>query len=394
MIAETVRGIIAGVQSGGEAALREYAVKFGDLASAGDKLLLTRSDLKAAFAGLKPAERELLERVGARIRRFAEAQLECFKPLNVEIEGGRAGYSLLPVERVGCYAPGGRYPLPSSVLMTVIPARTAGVRSIVVAAPKPTPVMLAAAFVAGADEFLCVGGAQAVAALAYGAGAVQPCAMIVGPGNAYVTEAKRQVFGTVGIDMLAGPSELLIIADDSADPKVIAADLLAQAEHDTDARPMLLATTETLVCAVQKELAAQLETLPSAPTAGEALKNGFLKAVPDLQSASLESNRVAPEHLQLMVRDPQALLPLLTNYGAVFLGSQTAEVFGDYGAGPNHVLPTAGSARFSSPLSVFTFLRTSTWLDVRESAQLREDSAALSRLEGLEGHARAAEIRM
>jgi histidinol dehydrogenase/phosphoribosyl-ATP pyrophosphohydrolase len=383
------------VRDGGEGAVRALAERFGDLAP-GDPLVIRRPALDAALAALPAEERAVLERTAARIRAFAEARRRDTGDTDVAVEGGRAGVRLAPVARAGCYAPGGRYPLPSSVLMTAITARAAGVAEVWVASPRPAPATLAAAALAGADAVLAVGGAQAIGALAFGAGEVPRCDAIVGPGNRWVTAAKQLVAGTVRIDMLAGPSELLVIADAGAAAATVAADLLAQAEHDPDAVPMLVALDAGVVDAVNAALAAQLATLPTADVAVRALGNGFAVVAADPAEAAAVANRLAPEHLALHVADPEAWASKLTNFGALFLGEGSAEVLGDYGAGPNHVLPTGGAARAFGALDVTTFLRPQGWLAMDGDAAARavaRDAAALARIEGLEAHARAAEGR-
>lgn len=387
--------IVEDVRARGEAALREHAERLGDL-KPGAPLLIDRGALASAFAALAPAQRDLLERTADRIRAFASAQRGALGPLAVSLPGGRAGHEIAPVERAGCYAPGGRFPLPSSVLMTAVTAAAAGVERVIVASPRPATATLAAAHVAGAEALLAAGGAQAIAALAYGAGPVPACDVIAGPGNRWVTAAKKLVAGQVSIDMLAGPSELVVLADETADASVVAADLLAQAEHDPDAMPVLVTPSPALADAVDAQLARQLETLPTAPTARAALKNGFAAIARDLAEAAAASNAVAPEHLEVMVADEAAVRPLLTHYGALFLGAASGEVLGDYGAGPNHVLPTGGTARFSAGLSVLHFLRVRTWLELedgRSARQIVDDAVELARMEGLEAHARAAERR-
>jgi len=382
--------IIADVKNRGWDALIDHARRLGDL-HGGDRAVYTRAGLEDTLASIDRKTRELLGRTATRIRAFAEAQRASISDLTVEVPGGKAGHTIRPVQSAGCYAPGGRYPLPSSVLMTAVTARAAGVETVWVASPRPAPVTLAAAAIAGADGLLAAGGAQAIAALACGAGDVPPCDAVVGPGNRWVTAAKQLVSFGVKIDMLAGPSELVVLADGSADAGLIAADLLAQAEHDPDARPVLVTTDENLIAKVERELAIQLENLPTAGAARTALQNGFALAVPDLDRAIGICDRLAPEHLQLMLPEPAAAAKRLRNYGALFIGS--AEVFGDYGAGPNHVLPTGGGARYTGGLSVLTFLKIQTWLELEESSILAADSAELARLEGLEAHARAAEKR-
>jgi phosphoribosyl-ATP pyrophosphohydrolase/phosphoribosyl-AMP cyclohydrolase/histidinol dehydrogenase len=282
--------------------------------------------------------------------------------------------------------------------MTVVAARVAGVEEVWVASPRPTVATLAAAAIAGADGLLAIGGVQAIGALARGLLGVAPggCDMIVGPGNRWVTAAKQLVSGEVGIDMLAGPSELLILADETADPAVIAADLLAQAEHDDDAVPMVVTTCGESAARINAALASQLATLPTAGTARAALGNGFIAVAASMDEAIALSDRVGPEHLEIIARDAAGIAGRIRNAGAVFIGAGSAEVLGDYGIGPNHVLPTGGTSRFRSGLSVFTFLRVRTWMRVDDpsaASGVLDDAAALARVEGLEGHARAAEIR-
>ena len=280
--------------------------------------------------------------------------------------------------------------------MTAITARAAGVTEVWVASPKPNSVTLAAAAVAGADGVFALGGAQAIAAMAYGVGEVPACDVIVGPGNRYVTAAKKIVSGHVAIDMLAGPSELVVVTDAAANTSCVAADLLAQAEHDADARVVLISLDATIVDRVNEQLASQLPDLPTAATARAALKESFAVVVANVDEAIALCDRLAPEHLQLSVDDPEPYRQKLSHYGALFSGVAGAEVFGDYGAGPNHVLPTGGTARFTGGLSVLNFLRVRTWLhldDMHGAATLARDAAELARLEGLEAHARAASYR-
>lgn len=392
---ERARELIEEVRAGGEAALRRAAERLGDL-SPGAPLVYDRSALAAAFDALAPEAQGVLERTAARIRAFAIAQRDALGSAELPLPGGRAYQDVSPVERAACYAPGGRYPLPSSVLMTAVTARAAGVPLVWVASPRPLPITLAAAHVAGADALLAVGGAHAVAALAYGAGLVPAFDAIVGPGNRFVTAAKQLVSGRVRIDMLAGPSELVVLADESADPELIAADLLGQAEHDVDARPYLVTASRPLIDRVNQALVAQLEALPTRAVAEQAVAGGFALWAANLEAAIEATNQLAPEHLELMVEDPAQVVPRLRHYGGLFVGRGSAEVLGDYGAGPNHVLPTGGTARFSGGLSVFHFLRIRTVLELDE-AQLDEalvdDAVALARLEGLEAHARSAARR-
>jgi phosphoribosyl-ATP pyrophosphohydrolase/phosphoribosyl-AMP cyclohydrolase/histidinol dehydrogenase len=388
--------IVAAVRTHGEAALRAYAERFGDVAP-GAPLWHERAALDKALACLPAHDRERLERVAERIRVFAEAQRCALAAVTVPLPGGAAGQWIAPVERAGCYAPGGRYPLPSSVLMTAVTARVAGVREMWVASPKPAPLTLAAAAVAGADGLLAAGGAHAIAALAYGAGPIAPCDVIVGPGNRYVTAAKQLVAGSTAIDLLAGPSELTVFADEAANPARVAADLLAQAEHDPAAVPLLVTTDPGLAERVDRELERQLSDLPTADVARAALANGGVVVVANVDEGIAVCGAIAPEHVQLELRDAAAVAPRLAHYGAVFLGRLGAEVLGDYGAGPNHVLPTGGTARARGGLSVYTFLRVRTWLrldDAQAARPLIEDAVWLGRAEGLEAHARAAEQRL
>ncbi len=381
----------------GDAAALRHAVRLGDLRD-GDRHLYTADDLREARDRLPVRERDVLERVAERIRAFALAQLGCLNDLTLSIPGGEAGHSCIPVRSAGCYAPGGRFPLPSSVLMTAVTARAAGVERVWVASPRPTDATLAAAAIAGADGLLAIGGVQGVAALARGLLGVPQggCDMIVGPGNRWVTAAKLLISGEVGIDMLAGPSELVVLADETADARVVAADLLAQAEHDEDAIPILISTSAALNSAVEGELARQLAILPTHATARAALRNGYAVIARSMEQAAALSDDIGPEHLEIHARDAQRIASGIRNAGAVFIGAGAAEVLGDYGAGPNHVLPTGGTSRFRAGLSVFTFLRARTWIridEVARAAPILEDAAALARIEMLEGHARSAECR-
>lgn len=312
----------------------------------------------------------------------------------------------------GCYAPGGRYPLPSSVLMTAVTARAAGCQTVILASPKPAPITKAAAYLAGVDVFLCVGGAQAVATMANGLSSgvgtaaasaavvdvVPPCDVICGPGNKWVTAAKSVVSGRCGIDMLAGPSEVLVICDETANPAIVAADLIAQAEHDVVARAVLLSTSATMIADIDAEVDRQVNALPepNRSTALEALKQSFAVHCSSMEQCIQLSDDLAPEHLEIQTKDSRGVAELCNNYGGLFVGAHAAEVLGDYGAGPNHTLPTGGTGRYTGGLSVFNFLRIRTWMrvdDPEQSQGMVSDSIVMARLEGLEGHARAAEAR-
>ena len=387
--------IVERVWREGEPAIRAYAEHFGER-TPDQPLVLGQAEMRVAFESLDKADRAALVRAGERIERFAKAQLGAISPIIVDVPGGQAGHTIEPVGAAGCYAPAGRYPLPSSVLMTGITARAAGCERVVVASPGANPAALAAAHIAGADEFLCVGGAHAIAAMGYGFEGFAGCDVIAGPGNAWVTAAKQLVSGVVGIDMLAGPSELLIIADDSADVATLAADLLAQAEHDTDAVPMLVTTNPLHPDEIQLELARQLETLPTAETARVALGNGFIIVCDSINQAIDLADRIAPEHLEVITRDAESVAQQVRNAGGVFIGPRTAEVLGDYGIGPNHTLPTGGTARFQAGLSVTHFLRLRTWIRIDDptgNEAVLDDTMRIARMEGLIGHERSAAAR-
>ncbi|MFM7118537.1 MAG: histidinol dehydrogenase [Planctomycetota bacterium] len=389
------RAILESLRSGGEPALRaainQYEQRSGDA-----RLTYLPIDFAQALSSISSRQAELLQRVAQRIEDFARAQRGTLSDLELPIAGGRAGHRWVPLRTAGCYVPGGRFPLVSSLLMTAVTARVAGVSQVWIASPIASPLMLAAAAVAGADGLLHAGGAHAIGSLADGCGEVPRCDVIAGPGNRWVTAAKLLVSERVRIDMLAGPSELLIVADETADPDTLAADLLAQAEHDSDARPMLVTNSLDLIEAVNQSLQRQLETLATAANARAALENGFALRVHSWDEAIEACEAIAPEHLELQLRDPAQIAPRLSRCGCLFIGEQSAEVLGDYGAGPNHVLPTGGTARYASGLGVETFLRRQTWLEIDslDSAQsLVEDAIALAELEGLPGHAASAARR-
>ena len=393
--------ILKEVNDGGLDGLLDVAVRLRDLESKTSKAFYSREDLKSAYDGLGKENQALLERTAARIRTFAENQRKAIVNVSVDIPGGKAGHDVAPVKSAGCYAPGGRYPLPSSVLMTAVTARAAGVESVWVASPRPVAETLAAAYLADADGLMAIGGAQAIGALAYGVPEHNiPCSdVIVGPGNKWVTAAKSLVSGKVQIDMLAGPSEVLVIADSTCDPATVASDLLAQAEHDIDARPILVCTSPKVATDVNVELAKQLAVLPTKEVAREAVKKGYACVCPDIATAVRISDEIGPEHLEIITEDAEGVKAMCNSYGGVFIGSVSAEVLGDYGAGPNHVLPTCGTSRYTGGLSVFTFLRIRTWMNITQGdsavcQEMIKDAVALGRMEGLEGHARAAEARL
>lgn len=393
-----VRMMLGDIESLGLAEVKRLGELFGEL-SPNQEIVVSKAILKEAFDTLPAIERETMLRVATRIRKFALAQKESLSSLAIEIPGGTVGHDVIPVQTAGCYAPGGRFPLPSSVFMTVIPARVAGVKNIIVASPNPTQHTLAAAYIADADSFIRVGGVQAIGGMAYGLFGYPSANVIVGPGNRWVTSAKQIISGQIGIDMLAGPSELMIVADQYADPYTISADLLAQAEHDPESLPVLVSTSQEVIDAVNISLSSDLEGLPDAnkEIARQSLKNGYAVLVKDIDAAARIANDHAPEHLELLIDNAKMHSSKFTECGGLFIGNSAAEVIGDYGAGPNHTLPTGGTAKHKGGLSVFNFLRVRTWIYVsdREAASsLYSDAATLGRIEGLEGHARSAEKRL
>ena len=389
-----VREIIQDVQTRGAAAVLDATAKFDRFKAAdADVLRVDPSLMQAALNGLTKPLRMALETAAARIRAFHEKQLPEGFDYTDEI-GVRLGMRWSAIDAVGLYVPGGAAAYPSSVLMNAIPAKVAGVQRLAMVAPTPdgkdNAMVLAAAALAGADEVWRIGGAQAVAALAYGAGPIQPVDKIVGPGNAYVAEAKRQVFGQVGIDMIAGPSEVLIVADETADPRWLALDLLAQAEHDADAQSILISDSAQLLDQVAAAVDAELAVLPRGETAGASWRDhGGLIRVSDLMAeAPSIVDRIAPEHLELAVANPDLLAGKVRHAGAIFLGAHTPEAVGDYVGGPNHVLPTSGAARFSSGLGVLDFMKRTTLLgcDPKSLAEIGPHAAILAEAEGLDAH--------
>ena len=384
------QAIVDRVRSDGLAGIRHFATEFGER-TPDQPIQIERSELEAASKRIDAADLALLQRVGGRVEAFATAQLNSISEISVDVPGGTAGHTIEPIRSAGCYAPAGRFALPSTVLMTAVTAKVAGCQRVVVASPNPSDIMMAAAFVAGADSMLAIGGAHAIAAMAYGFDGFERCDLIAGPGNRWVTAAKKIVSGDCGIDMLAGPSELALVADGSSDPATIAADLLAQAEHDVDARPFLILTDDSIADAVKTELESQLKELPSSEVARQSLANNGAMIICDSVDQAIEiCNRLAPEHLELHLSDAASVAEKIQHAGCIFIGHQSAEVFGDYGVGPNHTLPTAGTARFTAGLNVFTFLRIRTWLKLDSAPQsLIDDTARLAEIEGLIGHQRS-----
>lgn len=388
-VQKAVRKILADVRKRGDAAVRAYTKKFDGVAP-------REYDVSKKFVDQIPAvQSEALRAAHDRIRAFHEKQLQQSWDFT-DVDGTRLGQQVSPLERVGLYVPGGKAAYPSSVLMNAVPAKVAGVRELVMASPNPSPLVLAAAALAGVDRVLGIGGAQAIGALAYGTRSIPRVDKIVGPGNAYVAEAKRQVFGEVGIDMVAGPSEILVIADGSANPDWVAMDLFSQAEHDESAQAILLSPDEAYLDAVAASIGKLIGGMPRRKVIEASLKaRGALILTRSLEEACAVANRIAPEHLELAVQDPEKILPKVRTAGAIFLGQWSSEAIGDYCAGPNHVLPTAGTARFSSPLGVYDFQKRTSVIGVseRSAAKLGRVAVTLAEGEGLSAHARAAQMR-
>lgn len=392
--------IIAEVRKDGDAAVIAYTGRFDSLELTPESLRVSEAEIDAAVAACSPELLAALETARERIEAYHLRQ----KPddsWSRDALGVESGWRWSAIEAVGLYVPGGTASYPSSVLMNAIPAKVAGVERVVMVAPTPrgetNPLVLAAARLAGVDEVYRIGGAQAVAALAYGTDSIAPVAKIVGPGNAYVAAAKRRVFGQVGIDMIAGPSEVLVIADSSANPDWIAADLLAQAEHDVSAQSILLTDDASLASEVEKAVLAQLVTLPRADIAGRSWQDfGAILLVSDLERAIPLVDRLAPEHLEIITTDPERLAGMIRNAGAIFLGGHTPEAIGDYVGGPNHVLPTARSARFSSGLGVVDFMKRTSLLKCGPEAlrALAPAATQLAQAEGLQAHGRSVTIRL
>ena len=420
-IEQRVADILADVQKRGDAAVLEYTARFDGL-SAPDMaaMELTQADFKAAFDAISPAQRDALQAAAQRVRSYHEAQKKASGESwsYRDADGTLLGQKVTPLDRVGIYVPGGKAAYPSSLLMNAIPAHVAGVQEIIMVVPTPVrgsvatggsgdqaassqgernELVLAAAYVAGVTRAFTIGGAQAVAALAYGTATVPKVDKITGPGNAYVASAKKRVFGTVGIDMIAGPSEILVLADGTTPPDWVAMDLFSQAEHDELAQSILLCPDAAYIDAVQEAINRLLPTMPRAEIIAKSLNGrGALILTRDMEEACTISNRIAPEHLEVSSHEPHRWEPLLRHAGAIFLGAYTSESLGDYCAGPNHVLPTSGTARFSSPLGVYDFQKRSSIIEVSQTGAqiLGPIAATLAYGEGLQAHARAAEMRL
>ncbi len=419
-IEQRVADILADVQARGDAAVLDYTARFDGLQAASVQALeLTQAELRAAFDSIPQAQRDALQAAAARVRSYHQAQKKaCGESWSYrDADGSLLGQKVTPLDRVGIYVPGGKAAYPSSVLMNAIPAHVAGVAEIIMVVPTPVrgsvatggqgavaggkpelnQLVLAAAYVAGVTRAFTIGGAQAVAALAYGTATIPKVDKITGPGNAYVAAAKRRVFGTVGIDMIAGPSEILVLADGSTPPDWVAMDLFSQAEHDELAQSILLCPDAAYITRVKESMNRLLPEMPRAEIIAKSLNGrGALIQTRNMEEACAISNRIAPEHLEVSSQNPHRWEPLLKHAGAIFLGAYTSESLGDYCAGPNHVLPTSGTARFSSPLGVYDFQKRSSLIEVSQAgAQILGPIAAeLAYGEGLQAHARAAEMRL
>ena len=401
-LTQTVGDMIDDVKKRKDEALKEYSQRFDG--SKRTSFLVTKEEIREAYDQLTEQEIQDLKKAAEHIRAFARVQRETIKPLEnfSPAPGIFLGHRIIPVKSCCCYVPGGNYPLYSTALMLVIPAKAAGVERVAACSPvmkgtdRINPKTLAAMDIAGADEIYAVGGAQAIAAFSYGTEEIRPVDMIVGPGNQYVTEAKRQCYGQVGIDFVAGPSEVLVIADGSGTPEIVAADLLAQSEHDPNAKGMLITTDEKFGQAVIQAVEKELSWLPTASIAQKSWETyGEVVLADSLEEALQIANDYAPEHLELNVQEPEALKEQLYNYGSLFMGENTAEVFGDYASGTNHTLPTLRAARYTGGVWVGTFLKTCTHQSMTQEA-MRELAPLVERMaqgEGLMGHAQAAKVR-
>ena len=390
----SVQEIISAVRKDGDSAIREYAKKFGDGELQAFKL--TEEEIEDAFSKVDAKTIETIKFAIQNVREFAQAQLNSVREIEVNINGNTLGQKIIPLDSVGCYIPGGNYPLPSSAIMTVVPAKVAGVKRIVAMSPKIKPVTVVAAYLSGADEIYKIGGVQAVAAMAYGTQTIEKVNKIVGPGNKFVTSAKKQVYGECGIDFLAGPSEVLIVADESAKPEFVAADMLAQCEHDKDARAYLLCSSVEFAQQVDKKAREYLATLQTKDIAQISYDKSIAVIYNSIEEAIELSNEKAPEHLELCLNNVDNYVDKFTNYGSLFIGNYSAEVFGDYVSGTNHTLPTNQVAKYSGGLSVFDYIKIQTYQKINEFAinQTAQHASHLAYNEGLFAHKLAADVRL
>ncbi len=390
----SVSEIIKDVKLNKDEALIRYSKQFGD--GEIQNIEVTKEEIEAALNSLDSETLEAINFAISNVKEFAEKQIDCIKNLDTKVGNAKLGHRVVPVESVGCYIPGGNYPLPSSAIMTIVPAKVAGVKTAIAVSPKIQPVTISACHLAGADKIFRVGGVQAVAGLAYGTQSLPKVDKIVGPGNKYVTSAKKQVFGECGIDFLAGPSEVLIIADETANPEFVAADMLAQCEHDKDARAYLVCFSESFANKVKGKAEKFLETLETAQIARVSFEKSFAVIVNSLDEAIQISEKKAPEHLEICFEGAEKCIEKFKNYGSLFVGNYSAEVFGDYVSGTNHTLPTNQVARYSGGLSVFDFVKVQTYqiIDKSNISQIAKNASILSEKEGLFAHKLAADIRI
>lgn len=396
-LTDKVSAIIERVKGEGDSALRAFSQQFDKVVP--EQFEVTAQEIETALSELDSQTRRDSEFAIAQVRRFAQAQLATMQPLEIEtLPGVHLGHRIIPVQTVGCYVPGGRYPILSAPVMSIVPATVAGCEQIIACLPPGAhPAMIAVCHLAGAHRIFKIGGAQAIAAMAWGTESVPAVDKIVGPGNAFVNEAKRQVFGKVGIDALAGPSEIFTVADDSADPRILAADLLAQAEHDVHTRVGLATTSQAIAEGTQVEIQRQLSTLPTAETAGEAWRRQGEIVVCDTEEQLIAfADHMATEHLQVHTRDPHGTAAKIRNYGSLFIGQNASVVFSDKCCGTNHTLPTMAAARYTGGLWVGAYVKVCThqWIDDKGIAAIAEPAIRQSRTEGMQGHRRAAEIRL
>ncbi len=391
-----VQKIIEDVKKGKDKTLIEYSKSFndGDFSTA-DDFLVTENEIEKAYKDTDPDVINAIKEAHKRVLEFSKKQFECIKEFEINENNSTLGHKIIPLNRVLCYVPGGNYPLPSSCIMTVTPAKVAGVKEIYLTSPKIRPQTIVAAHIAGADKIYKLGGAQAVSAFAYGTESILPVDKIVGPGNKYVTFAKKYVYGVCDIDFLAGPSEVLIVADENANPELISADMLAQSEHDKDARSYLVTTSKKLADSVQQSALKQLETLQTKEIAQIAFEKSIAIIVNSIDEAIKISNKRAPEHLELMFKEADKYKDKFTNYGSLFIGENCAEVFGDYCSGTNHVLPTNRAAKYTGGLSVFDFIKILTVQNIDKSTakELAKTASKLAEAEGLFAHKLASDLR-
>lgn len=390
----SVQDVISSVRKLGDSAIREYSKKFGD----GDieNFKLTEEEINEAIKQVDEETVNTIKYAIKNVKEFATAQLQSVKEFEISVNGNRLGQKIIPIDSVGCYIPGGNYPLPSSAIMTIVPAKTAGVKRVVAMSPKIKPITITAAHLSGADEIYKIGGVQAIAGFAYGTQSIEKVNKIVGPGNKYVTSAKKQVYGECGIDFLAGPSEVLIVSDESAKAEFVAADMLAQCEHDKDARAFLLCKSVDFIKAVDKKAKEYLKKLPTKDIAEISYEKSIAIVVNSLEQAVELSNKKAPEHLELCLNNAEAYIDKFTNYGSLFIGNYSAEVFGDYVSGTNHTLPTNQVAKYSGGLSVFDYIKIQTYQIISKTSLIETSKKAshLAEKEGLFAHKLAADVRI